>query len=152
VTSPPMGRSLDDLCGLGAYLESMSRRLDPATGKRQWRFAYPTSYVDQFAYNGGPRSAPTIDGGKVYTLGAESKLHCLDLETGKALWSRNLHAEYFKEAKQKLVEGFEKDYLAALLRRNNYNISKTAREAGIDRKHIRNLLKKYGILGTDDEG
>ncbi|HEX5037363.1 MAG TPA: sigma 54-interacting transcriptional regulator [bacterium] len=62
----------------------------------------------------------------------------------------------FKEAKQKVVESFEKDYLAALLRRNNYNISKTAREAGIDRKHIRNLLKKYGIIGedtpeTDDE-
>ncbi len=55
----------------------------------------------------------------------------------------------FKEAKQKVVEHFEKDYLAALLRRNNYNISKTAREAGIDRKHIRNLLKKYGIIGED---
>lgn len=57
----------------------------------------------------------------------------------------------FKEAKQKIVEGFEKEYLAALLRRNNYNISKTAREAGIDRKHIRNLLKKYGIIGEDGE-
>ncbi|MDO8461228.1 MAG: sigma 54-interacting transcriptional regulator [Deltaproteobacteria bacterium] len=56
----------------------------------------------------------------------------------------------FKEAKQKVVEGFEKDYLASLLRRNNYNISKTAREAGIDRKHIRNLLKKYGILDSND--
>lgn len=55
----------------------------------------------------------------------------------------------FKEAKQKVVESFEKDYLAGLLRRNNYNISKTAREAGIDRKHIRNLLKKYGIIGED---
>ena len=52
----------------------------------------------------------------------------------------------FKEAKQKLVESFEKDYLTSLLKQNNYNISKTAREAGIDRKHIRNLLKKYGIL------
>ncbi len=60
----------------------------------------------------------------------------------------------FKEAKQKIVESFEKDYLASLLRRNNYNISKTAREAGIDRKHIRNLLKKYGIIGDEvpDEG
>ena len=60
----------------------------------------------------------------------------------------------FKEAKQKLVEQFEKDYLSTLLRRNHYNISKTAREAGVDRKHIRNLLKKYGILDDnirDDE-
>ncbi len=55
----------------------------------------------------------------------------------------------FKEAKQKIVESFEKDYLAGILRRNHYNISKTAREAGIDRKHIRNLLKKYGLIGED---
>ncbi len=55
----------------------------------------------------------------------------------------------FKEAKQKVVEQFERDYLSALLRRNHYNISKTAREAGVDRKHIRNLLKKYGIIGED---
>ncbi|MBI2346357.1 MAG: sigma 54-interacting transcriptional regulator [Deltaproteobacteria bacterium] len=51
----------------------------------------------------------------------------------------------FKEAKQKVLEVFEKDYLLDLLRRNNHNLSKAAREAKIDRKHIRNLLKRYGI-------
>ncbi len=55
----------------------------------------------------------------------------------------------FKEAKQKVVEVFERDYLLDLLRRNGYNLSKAAREAGIDRKHIRNLLKKYGIPSKD---
>ncbi|MBI2343200.1 MAG: sigma 54-interacting transcriptional regulator [Deltaproteobacteria bacterium] len=51
----------------------------------------------------------------------------------------------FKEAKQRVLEVFEKDYLQDLLDRNNGNLSAAAREAGIDRKHIRNLLKKYGI-------
>lgn len=51
----------------------------------------------------------------------------------------------FKEAKQKILEVFEKEYLEDLLKRNNYNLSKAAREAKVDRKHIRNLLKKYGI-------
>lgn len=51
----------------------------------------------------------------------------------------------FKEAKQQIVEVFEKEYLEDLLKRNNYNLSKAAREAKVDRKHIRNLLKKYGI-------
>ena len=55
----------------------------------------------------------------------------------------------FKTAKQKVVEVFERDYLLDLLRRNGYNLSKAAREAGIDRKHIRNLLKKYGIPTKD---
>lgn len=57
----------------------------------------------------------------------------------------------FKEAKQKLLDVFEKDYLVDLLKRNNNNLSKAAREAKIDRKHIRNLLKKYGISAKDDE-
>ena len=57
----------------------------------------------------------------------------------------------FKEAKQKVVEVFERDYLLDLLKRNSYNLSKAAREAGIDRKHIRNLLKKYGIPTKDSE-
>jgi len=55
----------------------------------------------------------------------------------------------FKEAKQKVVEVFERDYLLDLLKRNGYNLSKASREAGIDRKHIRNLLKKYGIPSKD---
>ena len=60
----------------------------------------------------------------------------------------------FKEAKQKIVESFEKDYLEDLLKRNSFNVSKAAREAKIDRKHLRNLLIKYGIIeGTlEDEG
>jgi outer membrane protein assembly factor BamB len=80
--------------------EEVVERLDPATGVRKWRFAYGTTYSDRYGYCGGPRSAPTIDGDKVYTLGAEAKLHCLDLETGTASWSRALHVEYFKEARQ----------------------------------------------------
>lgn len=51
----------------------------------------------------------------------------------------------FKEAKQEIVERFEKEYLEELLKKYNYNLSKAAREAKVDRKHIRNLLKKYGI-------
>jgi len=51
----------------------------------------------------------------------------------------------FKEAKQQIVEVFEKEYLEDLLKRHNHNLSKAAREAKVDRKHIRNLLKKYGI-------
>ncbi len=57
----------------------------------------------------------------------------------------------FKEAKQKVVEVFEKDYLEELLRRNNFNVSKASREAKIDRKHLRNLLKKYDINAPDDD-
>lgn len=52
----------------------------------------------------------------------------------------------FKDAKQQVVEEFEKKYLEDLLQQHNYNLSKASREAKIDRKHLRNLCKKYGIV------
>lgn len=51
----------------------------------------------------------------------------------------------FKDAKEKIVELFEREYLVELLKRNNLNISQAAREAKIDRKSISRLLKKHGI-------
>lgn len=56
----------------------------------------------------------------------------------------------FKDAKQRIVENFEKEYLIDLLQKNKHNLSKAAREAEIDRKHLRNLLKKYGIATKDE--
>ena len=51
----------------------------------------------------------------------------------------------FKDAKEKLLDAFEREYLIDLLRRNDKNISKAAKEAEIDRKSISRLLKKHGI-------
>ncbi len=51
----------------------------------------------------------------------------------------------FKDAKEEWVSSFERDYIVALLRKNSFNISHAAREADIDRKYFRKLMKKYGI-------
>ena len=51
----------------------------------------------------------------------------------------------FKEAKGMLVEAFEQEYLVRLLDRHQGNISRAAREAGIDRNYIHRLVKKYGL-------
>jgi len=67
--------------------------LDAATGKTLWAFRYPTRYADEFSYNGGPRSSPTIDGDRVYTYGAAGVLTCLDLATGEKVWQRRLNAQ-----------------------------------------------------------
>lgn len=39
---------------------------------------------------GGPRGTPTIDGDRVYALGASGDLACLALDDGRALWSGNV--------------------------------------------------------------
>ncbi len=54
----------------------------------------------------------------------------------------------FKDSKEKWVSSFERDYIEQLLRRNGNNISHAAREADIDRKYFRKLMKKYGITAN----
>ena len=51
----------------------------------------------------------------------------------------------FKEAKGKIISDFESKYIEQLLREHDNNISVAAREAGIDRKHFKDLMRKYDI-------
>lgn len=51
----------------------------------------------------------------------------------------------FKEAKGQLVEMFEREYIEDLMSRHSMNLSAAAREAQIDRKHLRELIRKYDL-------
>lgn len=81
------------------------------SGDKFWDFSYPTQFEDRYGYNNGPRASPVIDGDRVYTYGAEGKLHCLKLGTGQIYWKRDLAAEFkvpqdfFGTATTPLIEG-----------------------------------------------
>jgi len=85
--------------------------LDAVTGGGIWRFEYPTQYRDDFGFDEGPRSAPTVSEGRVYTFGAEGMLHCVDFATGKKIWSVDTRRQfqvakgYFGAAGAPLVDG-----------------------------------------------
>ncbi len=51
----------------------------------------------------------------------------------------------FKEAKEKLVDAFERRYVATLLERHEGNVSRAAAEARIDRNYLARLAKKHGL-------
>ena len=85
--------------------------LHAETGARQWSFRYATDFEDRYGYNNGPRSSPVIDGERVFTVGAQGQLHCLDLRAGKVVWARSIGREYkvpqdfFGTASTPLIEG-----------------------------------------------
>jgi transcriptional regulator with PAS, ATPase and Fis domain len=59
----------------------------------------------------------------------------------------------FKDAKDALVGEFERRYLEDLLARHQGNLSAAARFAQIDRKHLRELVRRHGLRAAgDDEG
>src|SRR5512138_3591289 len=57
----------------------------------------------------------------------------------------------FKQAKQSVVDAFEIAYLQALMVRNDGNITRSAQEAGLTRYHLRELLKRHGLKGGDQD-
>ncbi|MCA9237320.1 MAG: PQQ-like beta-propeller repeat protein [Planctomycetales bacterium] len=68
--------------------------LDAASGEPLWEYRYPTAFRCLYEYSHGTYATPTIEGNRVWTVGAEGKLHCLALDTGELIWQRDLRAEY----------------------------------------------------------
>jgi len=69
--------------------EEVVETLTARTGASQWRYAYPTSYRDDFGFDEGPSAVPVVVNGRVYTFGAEGQLHAVDLATGRRIWSED---------------------------------------------------------------
>ena len=69
--------------------------LDEETGAELWTHEWGTSYrMLQASYAIGPRATPTVDGDRVYVVGATGVLRCLDVETGELIWTRDYIDEY----------------------------------------------------------
>ena len=64
------------------------------TGESLWQTSYPTSYTDPYGYNNGPRCSPILTDKHCYTFGAEGKLVCTELETGKLVWIRDVQKDF----------------------------------------------------------
>jgi outer membrane protein assembly factor BamB len=85
--------------------------LDAATGKPIWKFEYATAYRDDFGFDEGPRAAPLVSGGQIYTFGAEGMLLCLQFAGGGKIWSLDTQREFgvnkgfFGAAGSPVIEG-----------------------------------------------
>jgi outer membrane protein assembly factor BamB len=66
--------------------------LDAKSGEEIWTHQYECNYT--IAYPAGPRCTPTVESGKLFTLGAMGDLLCLDAATGSVIWSKNLPKTY----------------------------------------------------------
>ncbi len=66
--------------------------LDATSGKVLWEKSYDCPY--SVAYSSGPRVTPTVDGERVYTLGAEGHLYCRDTKDGAERWSHDFQKRF----------------------------------------------------------
>ncbi|MEO7652333.1 MAG: PQQ-binding-like beta-propeller repeat protein [Bryobacteraceae bacterium] len=67
--------------------------LDESTGKILWTRQWDVDYIG-LRYNSGPRATPTVDGDRVYALGAMGALVALQAKTGEVIWKRDFVKEF----------------------------------------------------------
>jgi DNA-binding NtrC family response regulator len=68
----------------------------------------------------------------------QSPIQALDMPSGT-----------FRQNKSQIVSRFEKDYLAGLLKRFGGNVSRSAREAGMERSGFQRLMQRHGLKSED---
>ncbi len=69
--------------------------LDEKTGQVLWTREWETDYSGlQLVYAIGPRATPTVDGDRVYVLGAMGNLFALDVATGRVIWQKDYAKDF----------------------------------------------------------
>ncbi len=94
--------------------------LDAKTGRKLWSTRLSVADYKNGGGNAGaagndggdgPRSTPTISGGKVFVYDADLNLHALDVKTGKVLWKKRIEKDFsgrqikWKNATSPVIEG-----------------------------------------------
>jgi outer membrane protein assembly factor BamB len=64
--------------------------LDAETGKEVWKYSHP---CEQGNFE-GPRATPVVDGELVYALSRDGHACCLEADTGKVKWEKNLIKDF----------------------------------------------------------
>jgi outer membrane protein assembly factor BamB len=72
--------------------EEVMRALEAATGKTIWETRYNAAYKPNPAatrtHGTGPKSTPTLAGGRLYTLGMAGAVTAFDAASGRQLWQK----------------------------------------------------------------
>lgn len=67
--------------------------LDEASGKILWTHEWTADYRG-ISWPVGPRATPTVDDDRVYVVGADGKLFCLNTDTGAVVWQKDFVKDY----------------------------------------------------------
>lgn len=71
--------------------QDVVRAINLETGKDVWTFRYDDPGKANYGF---ARSTPTADGDRLYTLGRNGLLHCLNVADGRMIWQRNIVEDF----------------------------------------------------------
>ncbi len=134
---PPLRERPEDLAPLTAHF---------LRAQGAGEFTLPPSLLAQlegYAWPGNVRELRNVV--DCVLAGGEVELPSADASAPLAGTNPALRGLPFKEAKDKLVDGFTRDYLVHLYEVAGGNISEIARRAGLARTHVHRMVKRFGL-------
>lgn len=103
VWSAPVGGGFSSFAVVGGKLYTQDRQgstervlcFDASTGASLWQHTYSASY-EGIGYDAGPRATPTVEGSRVYVVGASGQVMCLDTEADqpRVVWQRDMVRDF----------------------------------------------------------
>lgn len=105
---------------MGGERREVAVAFDALTGKQKWRVVLGSGDYEHDGGNSGargndggdgPRSTPTFNNGKVYVLSAQLLLICVDADSGKMIWRRDIMKDHagvqikWKSAASPVIDG-----------------------------------------------
>jgi outer membrane protein assembly factor BamB len=69
--------------------QEVAAAYDIRTGRELWTSKWTAAFRETMGGD-GPRATPTWDDGRIYVLGGQGELRCLDDETGNLIWRTNI--------------------------------------------------------------
>ncbi len=164
VDLPPLRERVEDIPGLASqFLEESAKRAPQGEGVSFTITDDAMTKLQAYPWPGNVRELKnTIERAVSLADGTELGMHDLmpaSQKTPPMVFPGGTAEQFvdndipFKDAKQRVVDAFEAQYLKAVLDKHGDNISRSARAAGLTRYHLRELAKRYGLRGeTNDPG
>lgn len=147
---PPLRERSDDILPLARhFLNELCEREDRPVPVFS---AEAEAALKNYLWNGNVRELQNIIG-RTFFLCSNNRIERSDLPipiSGNEHSNANTLLNFsYREAKEKIIEKFELEYLTHHLRKNKGNISKTAEDCGLDRRSIHRIINKYNIIYSD---
>lgn len=68
---------------------------DAETGEKLWSHQYYVRYTISYAF--GPRATPVVDGERVYFIGAQGHMFCMNVQNGEIIWQKEFERDFGTE-------------------------------------------------------
>jgi two-component system, NtrC family, response regulator GlrR len=139
---PPLRDRPEDIPLLAAYFLQRFRSASQSSAVR-----FSPAVIQKLLIHGWPGNIRELEGviHRAVVMCRTPVISASDIDFNLDQRESNCRQAHLKEAKQTVVEHFERLYLIGLLDNHGGNVSHAAREAGKERRSFQRLVKKYNL-------